>query len=237
MKFLGWILSVLLFFRIEVFCFFKNFTFLQWIILLSVSCLCVYFIRRKIIIFARKIKDFSLNRYRKNLGKWARENDSEVIAKSFVFQLEQNVSLKISCILLSIGIFNYCPSLMTNSTAAAFFLGTLIVYLFVTLAFKKEAVILISGMYFLMAVSFYVMAFFSYYSDVNLFQTIPFDLVYFLNIDISMLTQTANKLFFFTTPLIILSLLFFILSSIIMKYCLKLIFTIFLKVARLSNPV
>lgn len=240
MKYLLWTLPVLLLFRIEIFHFLTKFTLIQWTLLLSISTLCLFVFREKVKAFvrtiSRKIKYFNLKKYRRKLSKWARQNDPEVMGKSLVSQLERNVFTKLGCILFSTVIFSHYPQLLTNPTLATNFLIILTIYPLIGLAFRKDTLIFMVGIYVLIAFMPYATAFLSHDTGINLFETFPTDIVYFLDIDVSNLTQTANKLFLFTLPWYILIILFFIVSSVIIKSFLKLIFTTLLKILQSLNP-
>jgi hypothetical protein len=233
MRFIFLILPILLFFRVEVFHFLMNLSLIQWILIIFVSGLCSFSYRRKMkytaIFLARKLKYFNLKKYRIKISKWAKENNAEEMGKSLVSQLERNVFTKLGCIVLSTTIFSHYPSLLTSLKPATIFLLTLTAYSLIGLAFRKEMLIFMVGMYSLMAIMPYAMAFLSHDTGINLFETLPIDVVHLLNIDILNLTQTANKLFLFTAPWLALIILFLILSSLIIRGSLKLIFTIFLK--------
>jgi hypothetical protein len=241
MRLLLWTLPILLLFRVEVFHFFMNLTFIQWILLLSLFSLCLFFYRRKIkylaISSARKLKYFNLRKYRRKLSRWAKENNAEAMGKFLVSQIERNVFTKLGCIALSTAIFSHYPSLMTGLTPATIFLLTLTAYSLLVLAFRKEMLISMVGIYSLMAVVPYIMAFLSHDTGINLFETLPIDIINILNINISDLTQTANKLFLFNVPWIALIILFTVLSSVIIRGFLTLIFTVFLKVIQSTNSV
>lgn len=240
MKYLLWTLPVLLFFRIEIFYFVIKFTWIQWTLLLGISALCLFIFRKNTKAFVRKflqkIKYFNLKKYTRKLSKWARQNDPEVMGKSLVSQLERNVFMKLGCILFSTVIFSHYPKLLTSPTLATRFLLILTIYSLVGLAFRKETLVFMVAMYVLMAFTPYATAFLSHDTGINLFETLPADIVYFLNIDISDLTQTANKLFLFTIPWYILIILFLVLSSVIIRSFLKLIFTILLTILQSLNP-
>lgn len=93
------------------------------------------------------------------------------------------------------------------------------------------------GVYCLIPFTPYAMAFLSYDTGINLFETLPIDVVFFLDIDIDNLTQTANKLFFFIAPGSVSIILFFVISTLIVKNFLELVFTALLKILRLLVPV
>jgi hypothetical protein len=240
MHFMVLVLPILLFFRVEIFHFFINLSLIQWILFICFFGLCLFTCKRKIsctfIFFARNLKHFNIRKYRIKTSKWAKENNAEEIGKSLVSQLERNVFTKLGCIVLSTTIFSHYPSLLTSLKPATIFLLTLTVYSLTGLAFRKEILISMVCVYSLMAVMPYSMAFLSHNTGINLFETLPPDVIYMLNIDIFNLTQTANKLFFFTAPWLLLIILFVILSSIIVRSSLKLIFAIFLKMLQSINP-
>jgi hypothetical protein len=236
-----WIFPLLLFFRVEVIHFFVNLNSIQWILLLLIFSTCLFFYRRKfkysLLLSSRKIKYFNLQKIRIKISKWANNNSAEAIGKSIVSQLERNVFTKLGCIVLSTAVLSHYPILLTKPTPAIIFLLTMTAYSFMGLAFRKEMLIFMVGIYSLMAVTPYAMAFLSHDTGINLFETLPADIVSLLNINIFNLTQTANKLFIFTAPWLALIVLILILSSVIIRASLKLVFTIFLKVLQALNPV
>lgn len=237
MRFLPWIFPVLFLFRLEILQFFVNLTFIQWVLLLGIAALCLIPFKRKakcsIRAFIRKLKYFNLRRYRGKLLRWARESDSNVIGKSLVSQLERNVFIKLSCIALSCAIFSHYPRLLLNPMPSTVFLLALTIYSLTSLAFRREVLIFMVGIYFLMALVPYAIAFLSYEEGINLFKTLPADVVYWLGIDIANLTQTANKLFLVLAPCAALIILFFVLFSVIIRGSLNLIFTVFIKIIKL----
>jgi hypothetical protein len=250
-RILIWTLPILLFFRVEVIHFFVNLNFIQWILLLLVFSTCLFFYKRKlkysVLLFFRKVKYFdlkktrikisNLKKTRIKISKWANNNSAEAIGKSLVSQLERNIFIKLGCIALSTAVLSHYPSLLTKPTPAIIFLLTMTAYSFMGLAFRKEMLIFMISMYSLMAVMPYAMAFLSHDTGINLFESLPADVVSLLNINIFNLTQTANKLFIFTAPWLTLIVLVFILSSVIIRVSLKLVFTVFLKVLQALNPV
>lgn len=163
MRFMFFVLPILLFFRVEVFHFFMNLSLIQWILLICGSGLCLFSYRRKMkytaIYLARKFKYFNLRKYRMKISKWAKENNAEEMGKSLVSQLERNVFTKLGCIVLSTTIFSHYPSLLTSPKPATIFLLTLTAYSLIGLAFRKEMLIFMVGIYSLMAIMPYAMAF------------------------------------------------------------------------------
>lgn len=232
-RFMFLILTILLLFRIEVFHFFINLSVIQWILLICVSGSCLFYYKRKIkytaIFLARKLKYFNLRKYRIKISKWAKENNAEKMGQSLVSQLERNVFIKLGCIVLSTTIFSHYPSLLTSPKPAAIFLLTWTVYSLIGLAFRREMLMHMVCICSLMAIMPYAMAFLSHDTGINLFEALPTDAVHLLNIDVLNLIQTANKLFLFTAPGYALIILFLILSSLIIRGSLRLIFAIFLK--------
>ena len=245
MRFMFLIVPILLFFRVEIFHFFMNLSLIQWILFICVSIcisgLCLFSYRRKMkytaIFFARKLKYFNLRKYRIKTSKWAKESNAEEMGKALVSKLEWNVFTKWGCIVLSTTIFRHYPSLLTSpKPATIFLLLTLTAYSLIGWAFRKEMLIFMIGMYSLISITPYATVLLSYYTGINLFETLLADVVHLLSIDILNLTQTANNLFLFTAPWLALTILFLTLSSLIIRGALKLIFTIFLKMLQSIQP-
>lgn len=155
------------------------------------------------------------------------------MGKSLTDWLERNVFVNMGCIILSTSICSHYPKLLTNPTPIAIFLLTLTIYSLTSLALRREVLILMVGMYVLIALTPYVMAFLSQDTGINLFETMPTDIVYLLRIDVSNLTQTAHKLFLFLAPCSVLIILFLVLSSVIVRSFLKLLFTRLIKTLQL----
>ncbi|MBV9386713.1 MAG: hypothetical protein JOZ78_09820 [Chroococcidiopsidaceae cyanobacterium CP_BM_ER_R8_30] len=217
MRLLPWLLlPILSLFRLEIFHIFANLSFAQCTLLAGITILCLIAFRKKlgdsIISFVQNIKNFNFRRYRRKLLEWAKENNSGVMGKSFVSRLERSMFIKLGCIMLA-AIFGCYPMLLTNPKPAAIFLLTLTIYALMSLAFRREILIVTIGMYIFMAVTPYVMVFLNRYSSMNVFETLPPDLVYLLNMDVLNTTQTANKLFLLITPLFGVAILFFVLSA------------------------
>lgn len=237
MRLLPWLLPALVFFRLEIFHFSISITFIQWFLLLGIIASCLILFRIKMIHLMRtsvqQLKYSNLQRYSGKLSKWARENDSDAMGKSLADWLERNVFVKMGCVILSTSIFSHYPKLLTNPTPFAIFLLTLTIYSLTSLALRREVLILMVGMYVLIALTPYVMAFLSQHTGINLFEAMPADIVYLLGVDISNLTQTAHKLFFFLAPCSVLIILFLVLSSVIVRSFLKLLFTGLIKTLQL----
>jgi hypothetical protein len=233
------LLAILWVFQIEVFYFFMNLGFIQWILFLGISSACLFFYKRKIkysaLLFARKLKYFNLKKYRGELSRWAKENDGEAMGKSFASQLEGNLSMQINLAVISIGIFRHYPIFL--STPSTFFLLTLLISPLIILAFKKEILISAVGLYLMMAVTPYAMVLLIQHTGISIFEAFPNDLIYFLNVDTSNLNQTADKLFLFTAPWFVSIILFIILSSVTIRTSLKLVFTVWLKALRSLDPI
>lgn len=240
MRFRFIIFPILLFFRVEILHFFINISLFELLLFIGISSLCLFYYKRKIkctaIVLARKLKYFNLRKYRIKISNWAKENSAEEMGKSLVAQLERNVWTNLGCIILSVMIFSHFPSLLTNPKPATIFLLTMTAYVLIGLAFRKETLIFMVGLYLLMSITPYFMAFLSYDSGINLFETLPSSLVSLHNIDISNLTQTANKLFFSYAPWYTLLILSLILLAFIIKGSLKFIFAIFLKMLQVIEP-
>lgn len=159
------------------------------------------------------------------------------MGKSLVNRLERNIFIKFGCIIFSVSIFSHYPILLTSPKPATIFLLTLVAYSFIGLAFRKEMLLFMIGVYCLIPFTPYAMAFLSYDTGINLFETLPTDVVFFLDIDINNLTQTANKLFLFNALGCVSIILFLILSSFLVRKFLELVFTAILKILRLLIPV
>lgn len=235
MRLSPWVLlPIFSFLPVEIFHFFVNLTSIQWFLLLGIATLCLITFRRRVRRstgkFIKRIKYFNLRTYRRKLSRWARENDADAIGKSLVSRLERNTKIKLGCITLSMIILKHYPILLTNPTSVANFLKNLTIYLLLSLAFRRELLIEMVGIYVLIAVCPYIMLFMSHDTGINMFETQLAEPVYLLlDIDVANLTQAANKLFFFMTPGIVLRILFLVLSSVIIRSFLKLIFTVFIK--------
>ncbi|MEM7593706.1 MAG: hypothetical protein AAF383_19710 [Cyanobacteria bacterium P01_A01_bin.83] len=186
--------------------------------------------------FVNKLRYFSFKEYIKKLSKSIDDYNPEIIGKSLVDQLERNIFIKFACIILSVSIFSHYPILLTSPKPATIFLLTLIAYCFVSLAFRKEMLPFIIGVYCLIPFTSYAMAYLSYDTGINLFETLPIDVVLFLNMDINNLTQTANKLFLLIASGSVSTILFLILSTLLVRNSLKLVFTAFFKMLRLFIP-
>lgn len=116
--------------------------------------------------------------------------------------------------MLSIAIFSYYPLKFLNLVSIAIFIFTLIACTLVNLAFNKKILIGSVAIFLLMAFEPYPLAFLSHYTGVNLFETLPIEVVDFLNINVYNLTETANKLFILIAPSCATIIVFLILSSI-----------------------
>lgn len=235
------LLACFYFFKIEVLNYFINLSYLQLFLLLSIGCLCLFIFRNKLnystVLLVNKLKHFSFREYIQKLSKSIDDNNPEIMGKSLVAWLEQNIFIKFCCIILSVSIFSHYPIILTSPKPATIFLLTLVAYFFIGLAFRKEMLLFMVGVYCLIPFTFYAMAFLSYDTGINLFETWPTDIVFFLNIDINNLTQTANKLFLFNALGCVSIILFLILSSFLVKKFLELVFTAILKILRLLIPV
>ncbi len=241
MQLLFLLLASFLFFKIEIYNYFVNLSYFQIFLLLIISCLCIFIFRKKIIcsmvLFINKLRYFSFKKYIKNLSKSINDCNPEIIGKSLVNRLERNIFIKFGCIILSVSIFSHYPILLTSVKPATIFLLTLTTYSFISLAFRKEMLLFMVGVYCLIPFTPYAMAFISYDTGINLFETLPIDVVFFLNIDINNLTQTANKLFLLIAPWSVSIILFLVLSRFIVRKFLELVFTALLKILRLFIPV
>ncbi|BAZ43732.1 hypothetical protein NIES4102_07330 [Chondrocystis sp. NIES-4102] len=128
---------------------------------------------------------------------------------------------------MSVIIFNHYPVLLTSPKSTTIFLLTLTAYFFISLDLKKEILILMLGVYILMPFAPYALALLSYHTRINLFETLPIDLIFTLDIDIDNLTQTANKLFLFIAPWSVSIILFLFVARFIVINFLNLIFGAF----------
>lgn len=238
MRLLPWLLPALVFFKLEIFHFFISLKFIQWVLLLGIIASCLILFRIKMMhpmrTSVQQLKYSNLQRYSRELSKWARENDSDAMGKSLVDWLERNVFVNMGCIILSTSIFSHYPKLLTKPTLGTFFLLTLTIYSLTSLALRKEVLIFMSVMYILIPLIPYVIAFLSQDTGINMFETMPADIVYLLGIDISNLTQTAHKLFLFLAPCSVLIILFLVLSSVIVRSFLKLLLTRLIKTLQLG---
>ena len=241
MQLLFLLLACFFFFRIEIVNYFINLSHLQLFLLLSIASLCVFIFRKKLnystVLFINKLKHFSFKEYIQKISKSIDDNNPEIMGKSLVNRLERNIFIKFGCLIFSVSIFSHYPILLTSPKPATIFLLTLVAYCFIGLAFRKEMLLFMVGIYFLIPFTPYVMAFLSYDTGINLFETLPTDVVFFLDIDINNLTQTANKLFLFNAFGCVSIILFLILSSLLVRKILELVFTAMLKILRLLIPV
>ena len=94
---------------------------------------------------------------------------------------------------------------------------TSIAYFFISLAFEKEtlrrSIILYSSIPF----AFYPFALISQYTGMNLFETLPIDVIDAFNINVYNITDIANKLFILTAPSCAITIVFIISSSIVVR--------------------
>jgi hypothetical protein len=235
-RFYFWIFSALLFFKPEVFHFFMSLTSIQWIFFLGTSFICLLFSRRKIkyffILSLRKLKYFNLKKYLRELSRWFKPSNSDLIGKSLVSWLEAKLFIKLGCIYIA-SVFAHYPSSLTTPIPIAIFLLIWTAYSLTALAFRKVMLISAAGLYSCFAFLPYAIFCMSHGTGINLFKVFlepfPIDVIYLLDVDISNLMQTANKLFLFTASLAAFAFLFLFRCSVVIRSITKLILTLIQK--------
>ena len=220
--FLFYCLFFLWFFKAEVFHFLVNLTFLQWVLILGGFCVCLFFAKDKIKYFVissvKKLRYFSPKKYRIKLLRSIQEKNAEEKGEILAAWLKNNLSINFGLMMLSMVVFSHYPLKMLNMVSAAILMFTLIAYFFVSLAFEKRALITFVGTYSLVPVAFYPFAFISDYTGINLFETLPADVINFLNLNVYNLIETANKLFFYCSWMCFYSSLCHFIFSLYQEY-------------------
>lgn len=126
---------------------------------------------------------------------------------------------------MSIVFFHHYPlKFLCNTVSAAMIVLAIVAWFFISLAFNKGFLVRFVAIYSLIPFAFYAFAFLSRYTGIDIFESLPVDVVNFLNINIYNLTETANKLFVLTAPSCAVVILFSILSSIFTRRVLTSLF-------------
>lgn len=237
MKFLfSLILPILFLFRLEIIYFIKSITLDRWILLFFIITAGLIVFQKKVKFFIVKkiprIKYFRLRKYQRKILVWIENNNSDSIGEIIVNKLERNILLRFGLIVISTSIFSHYPKLLTSPKPATIFLLILNLYFLLSISLRKNAILFISLIYIFIAISPYIMALLSLEPEINVFETIPIELIYILKLNINNLMETANKLFLYFAPICGSIILFCVLISIICRRLFKMIVINLLKITK-----
>lgn len=221
--------ALFFFYKTEIYYFFENFPLIVWMLLAIIFSKYVWFFWIKIINLAKERLE--------NLKSFLKNIDSEQSGKLLASKLRRRLlTLWFSLFLLVPTFKYYVPIFLTSFTLINKFLLISIFSLLIMLAFSKKVRILMLCLYSFLAISPYLTVLSSYTLNTNLFTSLEPSLIYSLNLDITNLIDTANKMFCSIAPICIGIMIMIELISFIIRELLKYLFVHLLNIFRLLMP-
>ena len=219
-KFRIYILSIVCFFRPEIFHFLmKDF----WLVpFLTTSFLLLLTNQKRVKFLLRKLTVKSLVWCRKSL-KFVRENDIDNVGKEVVELIRRNLNNKILLIAISASFLGYIPMFLLSPFSHSIFLLTCMILVFMSIAFSKNVlkIVLVSPFVFYAVICIFFLDPNNRLKFIES-QNIEFsNLTYFLDIN----TASPIEVFSFFSiaffAFMSITLIPTIISSFFLKFCLK----------------
>jgi hypothetical protein len=198
------IFSIILLFEPEISSFLKEASMNFWILFATISLLIAFVNRNKmqssLSNWQVKIQNFSISTYKRKMHLWLVSSDSKSIGRMIASLLQDNLSLKMSCIIFSSSLLRHYPIAMTTLVPLLIFTLTAIIAVITSLAFRKEIFIITVGIFIFAAFSPYIQIFLTLGTEINPFESTPVEIVNLLDINALNIYETANKLFLIYVP-------------------------------------